>query len=220
VNQQHSIRSLTVVAVSPHSDDAEYGAGSLLAAYAGCGHRVTIALMTGADESRLTEAKSAAAVLSADLVADPTGRDGSLDVTRARVRWLEEQIATADMVLAPHPDDTHQDHRVAAAITSAALRRSAVGLSWYRTPSSGHAFTPTAFHPVTECSASVRRRAIEMHHTQADRAYLQPGHLALKDRWFGWLCGHPAAEPFQVVRHKFEPAGGWIRYADELTGGA
>lgn len=203
MNQQHSFRSLTVVAVSPHSDDAEYGVGSLLATYAACGHRVTIVLMTGADETRLTEAKSAAAVLDADLVADPTGRDGDLDVTPARVRWLEEQIATADMVFAPHPDDTHQDHRAATAITSSALRRSDVDLYWYRTPSSGQTFTPTAFYPITEYSASVRQRAIEMHRTQAGRTYLRPEHLALKDAWFGWLSGCAAAEPFQVVRHQF-----------------
>ncbi|WP_158844052.1 PIG-L deacetylase family protein [Saccharothrix deserti] len=210
MNQQHPFRSQTVVAVSPHSDDAEYGVGSLLAAYAACGHRVTIVLMTGSDETRLTEAKSAAAILGADLVADPTGRDGGLDVTPARVRWLEEQIATADMVFAPHPDDTHQDHRAVTAITSAALRRSTVGLSWYRTPSSGHAFTPTAFSPVTEYSANVRQRAIEMHRTQADRAYLRPEHLALKDAWFGWLSGHAAAEPLQVVRHQLSVLPGLV----------
>jgi LmbE family N-acetylglucosaminyl deacetylase len=159
--------------------------------------------MTGMDETRLAEAKSAAAAIGADLVADPTGHDGCLDVTHTRVRWLEEQIATADLVFAPHPDDTHQDHRAATAIVSAALRRSAVGLSWYRTPSSGHTFTPTAFYPVTEHTASVRQSAIETHRTQSDRTYLQPEHLALKDAWFGWLSGHAAAEPFQVVRHQF-----------------
>jgi LmbE family N-acetylglucosaminyl deacetylase len=203
VNEHHLFRSLRVVAVSPHSDDAEYGVGSLLAACAARGYQVTIALMTGADETRLTEAKSAAAALGADLVADPTGRDGGLDVTPSRVRWLEEQIATADIVFAPHPDDTHQDHRAATAVTSAAVRRSAVGLSWYRTPSSGQSFIPTAFYPVTKYSAGARQRAIEMHSTQADRTYLRPEHLVVKDAWFGWLSGHPAAEPFQVVRHLF-----------------
>lgn len=203
MDEQPPFRSLDVVAVSPHPDDAEYGAGSLLAAYAAAGHRVSIVLMIGSDETRLTEAKSAAAVLGADVVADPTGRDGGLTVTGARVRWLEEHVATADVVFAPHPDDTHQDHRATTAIVGAALRRSAVGLSWYRTPSSGHTFTPTAFYPVTDHFAAVRRRAIEMHRTQSDRPYLHPEHLALKDAWFGWLSGHPAAEPFQVVRHQF-----------------
>ncbi|MEV8435885.1 PIG-L family deacetylase [Actinosynnema sp. NPDC051121] len=203
MDEQPPFRSLDVVAVSPHPDDAEYGAGGLLAAYAAGGHRVTIVLMAGGDETRLTEAKSAASILGAELVADPTGRDGGLAVTGARVRWMEEHVATADMVFAPHPDDTHQDHRAAAAIVGAALRRSSVGLSWYRTPSSGHTFTPTAFHPVTDHFATVRRRAIEMHRSQSERTYLQPDHLTLKDAWFGWLGGHPAAEPFQVVRHRF-----------------
>lgn len=197
----HLIRPLRIVAVSPHADDAEYGAGSLLATYAAAGHRVSIALMTGADETRLTEAKSAAAALGADLVCDPSGRDGMLRVTPARVRWLEEQFAAADLVLAPHPDDTHQDHRAASAATATALRRSTVALSWYRTPSSGQGFIPTAFAPVTASSAVARAHAIELHHTQAERAYLRPEHLALKDAWFGWLSGHQAAEPFQVVRH-------------------
>lgn len=197
----HLIKALRIVAVSPHADDAEYGAGSLLATYAAVGHRVTIALMTGADETRVTEAKGAAASLGADLVCDPTGRDGALRVTPARVRWLEEQFAAADLVLAPHPDDTHQDHRAASAATATALRRSAVGLSWYRTPSSGLGFIPTAFAPVSVSSAAARARAIELHHSQVERVYLRPEHLALKDAWFGWLSGHQAAEPFQIVRH-------------------
>ncbi len=202
LHQPHPSEPLNVVGVSPHADDAEYGAGCLLAAYAAAGHRVSIVLMTGVDEVRSAEAKAAAAVLGADLVTDPTGHDGCLDVTGARVRWLEEQTGRADVVLAPHPDDTHQDHRATSAIVSAALRRSGVSLSWYRTPSSGQAFAPTAFHPVTEHLARVRQRAIDMHRTQADRIYLQRDHLALKDAWFGWLSGHPAAEPFEVVRQR------------------
>jgi LmbE family N-acetylglucosaminyl deacetylase len=169
--------------VSPHSDDVEYGIGSMLADLAANGHRVTIALMTGANETRLTEAKSAAAELGADLVADATGHDGRLDVTASRVRWLEEQIAAADMVFAPHPDDTHQDHRAATAVTSTALRRSPVGLAWYRTPSSGSGFTPTGFAPVTEYGASARERALAEHRTQGERTYLRPEHMALKDAW-------------------------------------
>lgn len=200
-----SFGPLNVVGVSPHADDAEYGAGCLLAAYAAAGHRVTIALMTGEDEVRVDEAKAAAVVLGADLVADPSGHDGSLDVTRARVRWLEEHVDAADVVLAPHPDDTHQDHRATSAIVRAALRRSGVSLCWYRTPSSGQSFTPTAFHPVTEHLARVRQRAIELHRSQADRSYLQQDHLALKDAWFGWLSGHPAVEPFEVVRQRLTP---------------
>ncbi|MFI9011583.1 PIG-L deacetylase family protein [Actinosynnema sp. NPDC053489] len=202
MNQLHSFQPLNVVAVSPHADDAEYGAGCLLAAYAAAGHRVTVALMTGADEVRAAEAKAAAVVLGADLVTDPSGNDGSLDVTGARVRWLEEQVEAADVVLAPHPDDTHQDHRATSAIVRAALRRSGVSLCWYRTPSSGQAFAPTAFHPVTEHLARTRQRAIDLHRSQSGRSYLRRDHLTLKDAWFGWVGGHPAAEPFEVVRQR------------------
>ncbi|MGW9438625.1 PIG-L deacetylase family protein [Streptomyces sp. NPDC055607] len=203
MNLFHSTSLLTVFAVSPHADDAEYGAGSLLAGLADGGHDVTIALMTGADERRRGEAKAAAATLGAGLVVDPSGRDGVLDVTSARVRWLEEQLAGADLVLAPHPDDTHQDHRATAAIVNSALRRTPISLAWYRTPSTGQSFAPTAFSAVTEKGTDRRRRALEEHRTQAARGYLDPRHLALKDAWFGWLCGQAAAEPFQVVRHMF-----------------
>ncbi|MFJ5780134.1 PIG-L deacetylase family protein [Streptomyces sp. NPDC093094] len=192
---------MNVIAVSPHADDAEYGAGSLLTALSARGHRVGIALMTGSNEMRMAEAKSAASMLGADLVADASGRDGTLDVTPARVRWLEERISAADLVLAPHPDDTHQDHRTTAAVVRAALRRTPVSLAWYRTPSSGQSFTPTAFSPITPEGAEGRRRALKEHRSQADRTYLQPEHLALKDAWFGWLSGQPAAEPFEVVRY-------------------
>jgi LmbE family N-acetylglucosaminyl deacetylase len=197
-----------IVAISPHADDAEYGAGCLLAAHAALGHRVTIVLMTGSDETRVMEAKAAAAALGADLVLDPTGSDGHLEITSDRIGWLETQLSMAGLVLAPHPDDTHQDHRAVAGITATALRRSATALSWYRTPSSGPGFSPTAFFPVSEEAAVARRCAVAQHQTQAGRTYLHPEHLALKDSWFGWLGGHRAAEPFQVVRHQFgQPTG-------------
>ncbi|MEY9911852.1 LmbE family N-acetylglucosaminyl deacetylase [Catenulispora sp. MAP12-49] len=192
-----------IVAISPHADDAEYGAGCLLAAHAALGCRVTIVLMTGANETRVIEAKAAAAALGADLILDPSGSDGCLEITSDRISWLETQLAAASLVLAPHPDDTHQDHRATAGITATALRRSATALSWYRTPSSGPGFSPTAFFPILDEAAAVRGRAIDQHQTQAGRAYLRPEHLALKDSWFGWLGGHRAAEPFQVVRHQF-----------------
>ncbi|MGW6934630.1 PIG-L deacetylase family protein [Lentzea sp. NPDC054927] len=191
-----------VVAVSPHADDAEYGAGGLLAAYAEAGCDVVIALMTGANPDRFTEAEAAAAVLGARVVADVTGRDGSLEVTSARVRWLETCVSDARVVLAPHPDDTHQDHRAAAAITRSAVRRSSVSLAWYRTPSSGPEFTPNAFHPISSGHALTRSAAVAMHRSQSHRTYLDEEHLTLKDAWHGWLSGHDAAEPFDVVRHR------------------
>jgi LmbE family N-acetylglucosaminyl deacetylase len=197
-------RRLKIVAVSPHADDVEYGLGALLAGQALRGSQLTIALMTGANETRTTEAKAAADVLGADLVADPTGHDGSLEISSARVRWLEQLVIDADLVFAPHPDDTHQDHRAVSAITSTALRRSAVGLAWYRTPSSGSAFTPTAFSAVTRYTAQRRELAIAMHDSQAARTYLSREHLALKDAWYGWLSGQNAAEPFQVVKYQFD----------------
>ncbi|MCC8250489.1 hypothetical protein [Saccharothrix luteola] len=53
--------------------------------------------------------------------------------------------------------------------------------------------------------ARLRQRAIELHRSQADRPYLQQEHPALKDAWFGWLSGHPALEPFEVVRQRLTP---------------
>ncbi|GAA1341911.1 PIG-L deacetylase family protein [Saccharothrix algeriensis] len=191
-----------VVAVSPHADDAEYGAGGLLAAYADAGYDVLVALMTGAHPNRLREAEAAARVLGARVVADGSGCDGALEVTSARVRWLERLTADAQVVLAPHPDDTHQDHRAATAITRSSVRRSSVSLIWYRTPSSGPGFTPTAFHPVSPAHAHARATAIAMHRSQSHCAYLSSHHLAVKDAWHGWLSGHAAAEPFEVARYQ------------------
>ncbi|WP_189135023.1 PIG-L deacetylase family protein [Wenjunlia tyrosinilytica] len=195
----------TVVAVSPHADDAEYGAGALLSGYAQAGWPVVIALMTGSSHGRVREAADAAQVLGARLVVDESGQDGALEVTSARVRWLEGIVGGAHLVLAPHPDDTHQDHRAAAAITWSAVRRSAVNLAWYRTPSSGPGFTATVFGPITPSQAQARARAVAMHRSQSDRPYLTAEHLAAKDAWHGWLSGCEAAEPFEAARHLLAP---------------
>lgn len=193
-------QSRRILALSPHADDIEYGAGCLLDAYSSQGHCITIALLTGNDSYRTSEATAAAQRLGASLEFDATGSDGNLEVSADRISWLDKLIADADVVLAPHPDDSHQDHRATAYLAKAACRRRPVCLVWYRTPSTGSEFKPNLFHPITGPQAKRRAMAISCHISQMQRVYLSEPHLEAKDAWHGWLAGLPAAEPFQVVR--------------------
>jgi LmbE family N-acetylglucosaminyl deacetylase len=189
-----------ILALTPHADDIEYGAGCLLDAYSSHGHSVTIVLLAGSDSYRASEAAIAAKHLGASFKFDATGGDGKLEVSPNRISWLEKLVADSDVVLAPHLDDSHQDHRATSYLAQAACRRRPVCLVWYRTPSTGPEFRPNLFHPITEWQAERRAIAISCHISQRQRVYLSQSHLQTKDAWHGWLAGLPAAEPFQVVR--------------------
>jgi LmbE family N-acetylglucosaminyl deacetylase len=195
-----SNRPTKILALSPHADDIEYGAGCLLDAYISRGHSVTIVLLAGSNSYRTSEAALAAQHLGASLEFDTTGSDGKLEASSDRISWLDKLIADGDVVLAPHPDDSHQDHRATAYLANAACRRNPVCLAWYRTPSTGPEFRPNLFHPITEWQAERRATAISCHISQRRKVYLSQSHLEAKDAWHGWLAGLPAAEPFQVVR--------------------
>jgi len=194
-----------VLAVSPHADDVEYGAGCLLGAYYAAGREVVIALLAASDDARVAEATRAAQHLGARLEGYLNGVDGCLRASTEEVSWLDKLVAQADTVLAPHPDDSHQDHRVTTHIVNAACRRQAVCLAWYRTPSTGPAFVPNFFHVMNEEEIHRRSTAISCYASQSGRPYLSAPHLAAKDAWHGWLAGSQAAEPYQVIRQFSDP---------------
>ena len=121
------VRSMVVFAA--HPDDAEIGAGGLLLSLAArCpGLRVRSVVFSGSPARRLeAQAASAAFLPGADVTLDQHDlADGRLPADWAEVKALVQQCAAGDppdLVLAPRPDDAHQDHRLLGELASQAFR--------------------------------------------------------------------------------------------------
>jgi LmbE family N-acetylglucosaminyl deacetylase len=118
----------SVVLFGAHPDDIEIGAGGLLLALGATpAVRVHYVLLTGTPDRR-AEARAAAAAflpgaqLTFALYDLPDGRVPARWAAAKRI--VDDAAATvaADLVVAPSPDDAHQDHRALAELVPTAFR--------------------------------------------------------------------------------------------------
>lgn len=123
---------LRVVGVGAHPDDLEIGCGgTLLALRERPAVEVQCLVLTGSPERQL-EAQDAAATFNGTGVSVDFGQlpDGRLpDHWSAAKDFLEDaarQRPSPDLVLAPRPDDSHQDHRLLAELVPTVWRDSLV----------------------------------------------------------------------------------------------
>jgi LmbE family N-acetylglucosaminyl deacetylase len=121
----------SVVAIGAHPDDIEIAAGGLLLSL-GPHTRVHYVLCTGSPE-RQAEARAAAASFLPDATVSfalhdlPDGRlpahwHEAKEVVEAAARVFDRPA----LVLAPSPDDAHQDHRLLATLVPTAFRDSLI----------------------------------------------------------------------------------------------
>lgn len=156
----------SVVLLGAHPDDVEIGAGGLLLTLAEVpGLRVHYVLLTGAPH-RQAEARAAAAAFLPD--ARLTFALHDLPDGRVPARWaeakqvVEEAAATLapDLVVAPAPDDAHQDHHTLGALVPTSFRDATV--LYYEIPKwDGDLGRPNIYLPLT--GERVRRK-IELLH--------------------------------------------------------
>jgi bacillithiol biosynthesis deacetylase BshB1 len=118
-----------VLAIGAHPDDAEIGcAGFLLKAHAQ-GLKTGIVVLTqgemgtfGGREVRVSEARAAAEILKVDTFRILDMPDARLELTYENALQITEilKVLRPRMVLTPHSDDTHPDHRVTAELVERA----------------------------------------------------------------------------------------------------
>lgn len=193
-----------VVAISPHPDDVELACWPWLVRARARGRLVVVALLASDDRARTAE--TIAACRRADLefwdLGAVDGRVGELESRSNLVQTLDHLVDYVGdpLVLAPHPDDSHQDHRAAAELALAASRRGRAGLAWYGTVSTGPTWIPNLLLELDDAAVSSRRDALDAHRSQASRDYLGDPHLETRDRWLGQLVDVPRATGLQLVR--------------------
>jgi len=124
-----SVPALDVLAIAPHPDDAEIGAGGTLALCAARGLRAGILDLTngeptpfGSPELRASEARAAAADLRVAWRGNLGLPNRSLEATLEARRMLAGvlRVARPSLLFCPYWEDAHADHVAACALAEAA----------------------------------------------------------------------------------------------------
>lgn len=156
---------LSVLAIGAHPDDIEIAAGGTLLTLAQRhpGLVLRYMLLTGTPE-RQREARAAARAFApgADLRIDLHDLpDGRLPAVYGQVKEAMEDTARMfkpDVVLAPSPDDAHQDHRTVGELVPTAFRDQVV-LSYEIPKWDGDFARPNAYVHLT---SEIARRKVEL----------------------------------------------------------
>jgi LmbE family N-acetylglucosaminyl deacetylase len=194
-----------VLAVGAHPDDIELGCGGALLAHRDRGDGVHLLVLTTGEQgpqaamSRISEQERAADALGATLHWGGF-HDGSIPDGRQSIQAIESVLREigADVLYAPAPADTHQDHRATAAATAAAGRRTSHVL-FYESPTS-IAFAPTIYVDIEE-HLEGKLRAIRAHTSQVLKNHLVDLEaVEAQARYHGFHARIRSAEGFQGAR--------------------
>lgn len=197
----------TVVVLGAHPDDIEIAAGGTLLtlATASPGVQVHYVLFTGSAE-RQQEAREAASAFLAGAQLRFTMHqlpDGRLPGHWDRTKEVVETVARgarADLVLAPSPEDAHQDHRTVGALVPTAFRDALV--LHYEIPKwDGDLGRPNVYVALDDDTA---RRKVELLHkcypSQRDRDWWDDEVFLGLARLRGMECRARYAEAFTCTK--------------------
>lgn len=201
---------MRVLALSPHTDDVEFGAGATLSRLVRDGAEV-YSLALSACERSVPEGSPPdvlrgefAAAMDALGVTDhgvhdfpvrgfPSQRQRVLDLlVEAR-----KQISP-DLVLCPALSDTHQDHRVVAEECVRAFR--GVTTLGYVLPWNCPTVSVCGWREVFDADVDRKLRALSCYRSQAGRPYATESAVRAHLVTAGLQSGRKYAEPFEVIR--------------------
>jgi LmbE family N-acetylglucosaminyl deacetylase len=206
-----SAEPLSVLAIGAHPDDIEIGAGGLLLGLAESELRAWYVVLTGTPE-RQQEARNAAhsfmpaADLTVELFDLPEGR---LPAAWGNVKEILEGVARScspDVIIAPAPDDAHQDHRTIGEIVPTVFRdQLCLG---YEIPKwDGDMSRPSMYVPL---SAHTAHRKVELLHkcfpSQLGRDWWDEEVFLGLARLRGMECRARYAEAFRCAKSVIVPS--------------
>ena len=201
---------MTVLALSPHTDDAEFGAGATIARFVREGHDVVMAALSACeasvpkgmpDDTLRAEFEAAALVLgvhAARVLHFPVRRfpDMRQSILDALIQLRTDYAP--DLVLCPARFDTHQDHAVVAAESVRAFK----GITTLGYVLAHNCATASVSHWRRVEEADVERKvaALACYRSQADRPYAREEVVRAALLTAGTQAGCRYAEAFEVVR--------------------
>jgi len=200
-------RPLAVLAIGAHPDDIEIGAGATLLGMAESqpALRAHYVVVTGSPDRQLEARRAASEFLpGADLTVElhdlPEGR---LPARWGMVKDLLEDVASSyapDVIIAPQPDDAHQDHRTIAEILPTVFRDH-LTLGYEIPKRDGDFGRPAMYFPM---SADIVRRKVELLQkcfpSQHSRDWWDEEVFRGLARLRGMECGAAYAEAFSCAK--------------------
>jgi len=194
---------LNILALSPHTDDVELGAGASLSRWKAEGHTIlSVAFSTGSPMggSSSAEFMAACAVLGVEgrLLAHRSSHffDTRQDILGEMERLRDE--FNPDLVLVHATGDKHQDHEV---VTTEALRAfKTCSILGYETAWSSGNTAPTCYVRVKEVSVDRKMKMLYCYQSQQGRHYFNPGVVLGQLSYRGAQVKVKYAEAFQVIR--------------------
>ena len=194
-----------VLALSPHTDDVELGAGGSIAKLVEKGCQVNMFVFSWCDNEQNIEAvKKASKILGISNLK-------ICDFERRRFPYQRQEILQilydynleneVDLVLTPATTDLHQDHAVATIEAMRAFKHSTV--LGYEIPWNNIQMTTNSFIPLEERHVKKKIKALQCYHTQKDKYYFTEDYFRSILKTRGMQIQTKYAEAFEVI--KFVP---------------
>ena len=191
---------MKVLAISPHTDDAELGAGGTIAKLVEARAKVTCVAFTAPSAELKKEFRASGLILGMETVGHDMERRTLPDCRQAildeLIYWREK--LEPDLVLGPSPHDLHQDHQTVAMEMLRAFKTTS--MLAYELPWNHITFKATAFSAVAEEDLAKKLEALACYKSQQVRRYFDP---AVQRAWalgHGVEAGFTYAERFEVLR--------------------
>lgn len=202
----------SVLALAPHTDDIEFGAGGLLCRLLESGAQVRSIAFCNAWQSLppelppdtlLKEVQEAHARLGIPLHHLELFDFPVRDFYSHRQQILELMVRKKkewepDIVLVPASTDVHQDHQVICQEARRAFKTTT--LLGYELPWNNYQFHSSALVPLEERHVQRKIHALESFQSQAHRPYADPEFIRGWMRGRGVTAGVDFAEAFEVIR--------------------
>ena len=195
-----------ILALSPHTDDAEFGCGGTLARYAEAKAQVYVASFSAADDTKediiWAEALKSSLILGVRSVR-PRGEYKRRELPLHRQEILEDMLTLKrqirpQMIFLPSPNDTHQDHQTIAQEGFRAFKDCTI--LGYELPWNNLTFRTNAFVYLKKRHTEKRIGAVQCYKSQLDRIYANGDFITSLAKTRGVQIGTRYAESFEVIR--------------------
>lgn len=192
----------TVLAISPHADDIELGAGGTIHKWTSLGSKVhSLIFSTLKMPEREVEIEKAHEHIGISIINIYDFQNRVFDQERQDILQIMIDLGKSidpDVVLIPCGMDIHQDHQVVHNEAKRAFKQTT--LLGYEDPWNMYSADLRMTVTLKEQDIEAKCKAAFAHKTQANRHYMDESFIIGMARMRGTMVGENFAESFEVVR--------------------